>query len=81
MAVARYNLYEAKTSLSELVDRAAQGEEIVIAKDGKPLAKLISARRIHRRKPGGWRKGLFIADDFDDPLPPKIRAAFEGKNR
>jgi prevent-host-death family protein len=81
MSRARYNLYEAKTSLSELVERAAQGEEIIIAKGGKPLAKLISARRVHRRKPGGWRKGLFISDDFDDPLPARLRAAFDGKTR
>ncbi len=81
MAGARYNLYEAKTSLSELVDRAAQGEEIIIAKDGKPLAKLISAKQVHRRKPGGWRKGVFISDDFDEPLPTSLQGAFEGKSR
>lgn len=81
MRRARYNLYKAKTSLSELVDRAARGEEIVIAKDGKPLAKLISAKKVHRRKPGGWRKGLFVSDDFDEPLPASLQGAFEGKSR
>ena len=50
-----YNLYEAKSSLSKLVDRAAAGQEIIIAKAGVPRAKLIPARSARRpRKPGGW---------------------------
>ena len=50
-----YNLYDAKTSLSRLVDRAAKGDVIVIAKAGKPLAKLVPFSRPDLpRKPGGW---------------------------
>ena len=79
MSEHEYNIYEAKTSLSKLVDRASKGEEIVIAKAGKPLAKLVPLRRSRkRRKPGGWEKKVFIADDFDAPLPPELQAAFEG---
>jgi len=76
-----YNLYEAKTGLSRLVDRAAQGEEIIIAKAGTPLARLgpVSTRGPKRRKPGGWEGRVFIADDFDEPLPPEIQASFEGE--
>ncbi|MBW1698117.1 MAG: type II toxin-antitoxin system Phd/YefM family antitoxin [Deltaproteobacteria bacterium] len=75
-----YNLYEAKTHLSQLVDRAAKGEEIVIAKAGVPLAKLISvAQQKGKRKPGGWEGKIRIADDFDAPLPAEIQAAFEGR--
>jgi len=73
------NLYEAKTNLSQLVDRAASGEEIMIAKNGVPLARLVpmEAGPI-RRTPGGWEGKVTIADDFDDPLPPELLAAFGG---
>jgi prevent-host-death family protein len=75
-----FNLYDAKTRLSELVDRAAAGEEIVIAKNGKPLARLgpLPAENPNR-SPGGWEGVVWIADDFDDPLPPDIQRAFEGQ--
>ena len=80
MAETVYNLYEAKSSLSRLVDRAAGGEEIIIAKYGKPLARLGPLRqRVARRKPGGWEGRVFISEDFDDPLPPEILSAFEGQ--
>lgn len=77
MANAIYNLYAAKTALSQLVDRAAAGEEIVIAKAGRPLARLvpIEARSVPRR-PGAWKGQVWIAEDFDAPLPPEIAAAF-----
>jgi prevent-host-death family protein len=74
-----YNLYEAKTSLSRLVDRAASGEEIILSKAGKPMAKLVPFHRsADSRQPGGWEGQVRISDDFDDPLPPDIQAAFEG---
>ena len=80
MPEAIFNLYEAKSSLSRLVDRAAAGEEIIIAKAGKPMAKLTAvSRRVRRRKPGGWKGRVVIAKDFDAPLPDEIRAAFEGR--
>lgn len=76
-----FNLYEAKSALSHLVDRAARGEEIIIAKAGKPLAKLVPiASRRQPRKPGGWEGRLWIAEDFDAPLPEEILAAFEGRS-
>ena len=76
-----FNLYDAKTRLSELVDRAAAGEEIVIAKNGKPLARLgpLPAEKPNR-SPGGWVGTLWIADDFDGPLPADIQRAFEGQS-
>ena len=74
-----YNLYEAKTSLSRLVDRAAAGEEIILSKAGKPLAKLVPYRKARMpRQPGGWEGRMRISEDFDDPLPPDIQRAFEG---
>jgi prevent-host-death family protein len=74
-----FNLYDAKTRLSELVDRAAAGEEIVIAKNGKPLAKLgpLPAERASR-SPGGWEGAVWVADDFDAPLSDDLLRAFEG---
>lgn len=75
-----YNLYDAKTSLSALVDRAAKGEEIVIAKAGVPMAKLVPVRTApKRREPGGWEDRAFVADDFDAPLPDDVLDAFEGR--
>ena len=75
-----YNLYEAKTHLSHLVERAARGEEIVIAKAGVPLAKLVAVPKPkEKRKPGGWKGKIRIADNFDDPLPANLQAAFEGR--
>ncbi len=74
------NLYEAKTRLSRLVERAAAGEEIVIAKGGKPLARLcpLPARKKKRRM-GCWKGKVWVSPDFDDPLPADIVAAFNGE--
>lgn len=81
MAEVLYNLYEAKTALSQLVERAAAGEEIIIAKAGRPLAKLVPLPKKRKpRKPGGWEGRMRIADDFDAPLPEDIQAAFEGRS-
>ncbi len=73
------NLYEAKTSLSKLVDRAAAGEETIIAKAGRPVAKLVPFEaRPEKRVPGGWQGKVRIAEDFDAPLADDVLAAFEG---
>lgn len=72
------NLYEAKTHLSDLVERAARGEEVVIAKAGQPRARLVPLERPRRaRKPGAWKGRVVIAADFDAPLPADVLAAFE----
>jgi prevent-host-death family protein len=82
MATTLYNLYEAKTALSTLVDRAAAGEEIVIAKSGRPMARLVPFERAARpRRPGGWEGRVRIAEDFDEPLPADLLDAFEGRER
>ena len=73
------NVYEAKTHLSQLLDRAAAGEEIVIARAGRPIARLVPlAASSGRRVPGGWRGKVSIAADFDG-LPDDIKAAFRGE--
>jgi prevent-host-death family protein len=74
------NVYEAKTHLSQLIDRAAAGEEIVIARAGRPVARLVAlAEPTRRREPGGWRGKVSMTADFDD-LPPEIEAAFRGEH-
>lgn len=68
------SLYDAKTHLSELVDRAAAGEEIVIAKSGKPKARLVPLKKQDVKKlrvPGKGKGEVWIANDFDAPLPPE----------
>jgi prevent-host-death family protein len=74
------NVYEAKTHLSQLLDRAAAGEEIVIARAGRPVARLVALADSppRRRSPGGWRGKVHISDDFDE-LPAEIDAAFGGE--
>ncbi len=75
--MATLNLYAAKTQLSKLVDRAAAGEEIVIAKAGKPMAKLVPLERPKKLREPGFLKGMiWIAEDFDE-WPEDILASFE----
>jgi prevent-host-death family protein len=74
------NIHEAKTHLSRLVEEVSAGEELTIAKAGKPLARLVpikSAKRV--RKPGFLKGKIRIANDFDAPLPSDLIDAFEGK--
>lgn len=76
------NLYEAKTHLSELVERAAAGEEIIIAKAGRPLARLVAFARRTSPRPLGLLAGqVTMGADFDDPLPEDMRLAFERASR
>lgn len=73
------NVYEAKTQLPALLDRAAAGEEIIIARRGKPLAVLGPLpTTVPRRTSGGWKGKLEIAPDFDAPLPPSFVDSFDG---
>ena len=74
------NTHEAKTHLSRLLDRVLKGEEIVIARSGRPIAKLVRiAERPRRRKPGFMKGRIHLHDDFDAPLPDDIQRAFEGR--
>ena len=76
------NIYEAKTRLSQLVEQARQGETVIIAKSGTPMAKLVPLSHGPKRKiKYGLMKGeIEIAVDFDAPLPDDILAAFEGRD-
>lgn len=73
------NLYDAKTQLSQLVERAAAGEEIVIAKAGRPMARLVPLKVAPVVRVPGMLKGkIAIGPDFDAPLPADLTAAFAG---
>lgn len=72
------NIHEAKTHLSRLISRVALGEEIVIAKAGKPVAKLVPYTADLKQRTPGLDAGLVkIADDFDAPLPDEVLRDFE----
>ncbi len=74
------NIHEAKTHLSRIVDEVAAGAEIVIAKAGKPLARLSPISAPVKKKRLGLLKGkIKVPDDFNAPLPDDIIADFEGR--
>lgn len=75
------NIHEAKTHLSRLLEEVNRGQEVVIAKAGKPMVRLtrVSAAK-PIRKPGFLKGKIKIADDFDAPLPEDLLDAFEGKS-
>ena len=73
------NIYQAKTTPSKLVERAAAGEDVIIARGGKPVARLTRLAAPKRRIRFGILKGkIKVAEDFDAPLPEHVRAACEG---
>jgi len=72
------NVFEAKTNLSKLIARAEKGEDVIIARAGKPVARL--TRLEPEKKPirfGGLKGKIWIAEDFDAPLPDDVLAEFE----
>ena len=76
------NIHEAKTELSKLVERAEAGEEIVIARAGKPAAKLVPVTKSRGRRRLGLLDGKFrVPENFNAPLPEAIIRAFEGRRR
>lgn len=72
------NTHEAKTQLSRLIERAAAGEEIIIARAGRPMARLVAYRgSTAKREPGLWRDQVWMSDDFDE-TPAELITSFEG---
>lgn len=69
VVVMTLNLYDAKTQLSALVDAAAAGNEIIIAKNGRPMAKLVAFHDRPVRKPGRLKGKIWMSKDFDAPMP------------
>lgn len=78
--MAVFNIHETKTHLSRLLVRVAGGEEIIIGKSGKPIAKIVPfTPKAEPRKPGFWKGKVKIAKNFDDPLPEEIMRVFRGE--
>ena len=74
------NVHEAKTHLSRLLERVARGEEIIIARNGQPVAKLVGVSR-QPRKPGRLKGQIQIGKDFDAPLPAAMARAFGSRSK
>jgi prevent-host-death family protein len=72
------NVHEAKTHLSRLLERVEAGEEIVLARNGKAIARLVPVGRVARR-PGAMKGRIRIRRDFDAPLPSPMARAFRGE--
>jgi prevent-host-death family protein len=76
------NIHEAKTQLSKLLRKVAEGEEITIARAGVPVARLVSVPAANRLRPLGALEGqIYIADDFDAPLSDDLLALFYGEGQ
>ncbi len=74
------NIYDAKTHLSRLVDKAAAGADVVVSRHGKPLVRITRLENTQRRITFGLLKGrLKVPDDFDAPLPADVLQGFEGR--
>jgi prevent-host-death family protein len=73
------NIYEAKTRLSQLVDRAASGEDVIISRGGKPVARITQLTPKRAVKFGVLKGKVKVAKDFDAPLAENIVAEFEGR--
>lgn len=75
-----FNIYDAKTRLSQLVDKAAAGEDVVVSRHGKPLVRITRLEHQRRQVKFGLLKGkLSVSKDFDAPLPDEVVAGFEGR--
>jgi prevent-host-death family protein len=73
------NIHQAKTHLSRLLQRVAEGEEVVIARAGEPIARLVRIQPERTTRPlGMYKDSVVVADDFDAPLPPELLAQFLG---
>lgn len=75
-----YNVHEAKTNLSKLIDKTLKGEEVVIAKAGKPMIKLSAyKKKLKPRKPGLWKGKVWMSDDFNDEDEEINKLFYEGE--
>ena len=75
--MAMVNVHEAKTNLSRLLSQVEAGEEVVIARSGKPVARLVRFQRRGKRQLGSWKGRIALDDSFFDPLPEEELSAWE----
>ncbi len=71
-------IHQAKTNLSRLIERACEGEEVIIARGSQPVARLVAlATKKGNRKPGNWKGKLRVGSEFFEPLPESESAAWD----
>lgn len=75
-----YNVHEAKTHLSRILARVEAGEEVVVARSGRPIARIVPYGKPPGRRPNRWAGRLRVAADFNAPLPADLLDAFEGRS-
>lgn len=73
------NMHEAKTSLSKLVEEAERGEDILLARAGKIVARIVALRPARTRELGQWKGKVRMSEDFDAPLPEEDLSLWEGR--
>ena len=73
------NVHEAKTNLSRLLAQVEAGEEVIIARNGKPVARLVAVQKRGKRQPDTLKGKIVIPDSFFDPLPEEELRAWEGQ--
>ena len=73
------NIHEAKTTLSRLLVQVEAGEDIIIARNGKPVARLVGVQKPGKRQPDIFKGKIVIPDSFFDPLPEEELKAWEGE--
>lgn len=78
-SVDSFNVHEAKTQFSRILAKVQAGEEVIIAKAGRPIARIVPIRSSRLREPDTERGTLWVAEDFDAPLPDDLLDAFEGR--
>lgn len=76
--MAMVNVHEAKTNLSRLLSQVEAGEDVVIARSGKPVARLVRFQPQGERQFGSWKGRITLDDSFFDPLPEEELSAWEG---
>jgi prevent-host-death family protein len=74
------NIYAAKTHLSRLIDQVNAGEEVVITRHGRAVARLVPVEGKPKRKLGTLKGKIWMSEDFDAPLPDEMLKLFEGSN-
>lgn len=73
------NIHDARSRLSQLIETVERGEEVTIAREGQPVARLVPLRRSAPIRLGVLKGMIHVPDDFDAPLPPEVIAAFRGE--